>query len=234
MSIAENVAEVRQRIAAAAQRAGRDPAEIMLMAVSKTFPAQSVRKAYDAGIRVFGENRVQEFFGKSALLADLKDAEWHMIGHLQSNKAAAAAELFAAVDSLDSVKLAEKLNASAEKLGKKLRALIEINVGGETAKSGLPPDSADLEELLVAAPRLEHIEFSGLMTIPPFAEDVELARPYFRKLRELRDHIAARNLPAIHTHTLSMGMSHDFEVAIEEGSTRVRVGTAIFGERTKH
>ena len=234
MSIAENVAEVRQRITAAAHRAGRDPAGITLMAVSKTFPAASIREAYAAGIRVFGENRVQEFSGKSIQLADLKDAEWHMIGHLQSNKAAAAAELFIAVDSVDSLKLAEKLNAAAEKLTKKLRVLIEINVGGESAKSGLAPDSAQLEELLVAAPGLKHIEFRGLMTVPPFAEDVEEARPYFRKLRELRDQIAARNLLAIHMDALSMGMSHDFEVAIEEGSTCVRVGTAIFGERTKH
>ena len=235
MSIAENVAEVRQRITAAAHRAGRDPAGITLMAVSKTFPAASIREAYAAGIRVFGENRVQEFSGKSIQLADLKDAEWHMIGHLQSNKAAAAAELFIAVDSVDSLKLAEKLNAAAEKLTKKLRVLIEINVGGESAKSGLAPDSAQLEELLVAAPGLEHIEFRGLMTIPPFAEDVEEARPYFRKLRELRDQIAAQKSSRnIMMDVLSMGMSHDFEVAIEEGSTCVRVGTAIFGERTKH
>jgi len=234
MSIAENVAEVRQRITAAAHRAGRDPAGITLMAVSKTFPAASIREAYAAGIRVFGENRVQEFSGKSIQLADLKDAEWHMIGHLQSNKAAAAAELFIAVDSVDSLKLAEKLNAAAEKLTKKLRVLIEINVGGESAKSGLAPDSAQLEELLVAAPGLEHIEFRGLMTIPPFAEDVEEARPYFRKLRELRDHIGAKKLPNITMDVLSMGMSHDFEVAITEGSTCVRVGTAIFGERAKH
>jgi pyridoxal phosphate enzyme (YggS family) len=233
MSIAENVAEVRQRIADAARRVGRDPAEITLMAVSKTFPAQSIRETYDAGLRVFGENRVQEFSGKSAELADLKDAEWHMIGHLQSNKAAGATELFTAVDSVDSLKLAEKLNAAAEKLGKKLRALIEINVSGETAKSGLAPSSAQLEELLVAASRLEHIEFRGLMTIPPFAEDVEQARPHFRRLRQLRDHIAPRNLSAIRMDTLSMGMSHDFEIAIEEGSTCVRVGTAIFGERIK-
>ena len=234
MSIAENVAEVRQRIAAAAHRAGRDPAEITLMAVSKTFPAQRIREAYEAGLRVFGENRVQEFSGKYPQLADLKDAEWHMIGHLQSNKAAAAAEGFTAVDSLDSLKLAEKLNASAEKVGKKLRALIEINVGGETAKSGLAPDSAQLEELLVAARRLVQVEFRGLMTVPPFAEDAEEARPYFRKLRELRDRIAARSLPGIRMDTLSMGMSHDFEIAIEESSTCVRVGTAVFGERVKH
>jgi pyridoxal phosphate enzyme (YggS family) len=234
MSIPENVAEVRQRIAAAAHSARRDPAEITLMAVSKTFPAESIREAYAAGVRVFGENRVQEFSSKSIQLADLRDAEWQMIGHLQSNKAAAAAELFTAVNSVDSLKLAEKLNGAAEKLGKKLRALIEINVGGETAKSGLAPDSDQLEELLLAVPRLKHMEFRGLMTIPPFAEDAEQARPHFRKLRELRDQISAEKLPSVEMDVLSMGMSHDFEVAIEEGSTCVRVGTAIFGKRTKH
>jgi pyridoxal phosphate enzyme (YggS family) len=136
------------------------------------------------------------------------------------------------VDSLDSLKLAEKLNASAERLGKKLGVLIEVNVGGESAKSGLAPDSAHLEELLTAAPQLERLEFRGLMTIPPFTEDVQEARPYFRRLRALRDRIAARRLPAVRMDVLSMGMSHDFEIAIEEGSTCVRVGTAIFGERT--
>ena len=234
MSIAANVAEVRQRIVAAAYRAGRDPSEITLMAVSKTFPAESIREAYQSGLRVFGENRVQEFSGKAPSLADLPGTEWHMIGHLQSNKATAAAEVFTAVDSLDSLKLAEKLNAEAGKLGKKLSALVEINVGGETAKSGLAPHCGELEELVTAAPRLEHLDFRGLMTIPPFAEEVEQARPYFRRLRALRDQIAGRHLPAIRMDTLSMGMSHDFEIAIEEGSTCVRVGTAIFGERTKH
>ena len=175
---------------------------------------------------------MQEFSGKAALLADLQDSEWHMIGHLQSNKAAAAAELFTAIDSLDSLKLAERLNASAEKLGKKLGVLIEINVGGETAKSGLAPDSGELEALLMAASELEHLEFRGLMTIPPFTEDAQEARPYFRQLRALRDQIAARRLPTVRMDVLSMGMSHDFEIAIEEGSTCVRVGTAIFGERT--
>lgn len=233
MSVAENVAQVRQRIAAAALRAVRDPAEITLMAVSKTFPVQSIREAYEAGIRVFGENRVQEFSGKFGQLVDLKDAEWHMIGHLQSNKASAAAEIFSSIDSVDSLKLAEKLEVSAQKLGKKLSVLIEINVGGEAAKSGLAPDSDQLEELLGSPPRFKYIEFRGLMTVPPFAEDVQQSRPFFRKLRQLRDQIAARNLPALRMDTLSMGMSHDFEVAIEEGSTCVRVGTAIFGERTK-
>lgn len=232
MSVAQNVAEVRQRIAASAQRAARDPEEVVLMAVSKTFAPEPIREAYAAGLRVFGENRVQEFSGKAAALSDLHDAEWHMIGHLQSNKAGAAAAVFAAVDSLDSLKLAEKLNASAEKLGKKLGVLIEIKVGGEIAKSGLAPDSGELEKLLTAAPQFERLEFRGLMTIPPFTEDAQEARPYFRKLRALRDRIAARRLPAVRMDVLSMGMSHDFEIAIEEGSTCVRVGTAIFGERT--
>jgi hypothetical protein len=234
MSIAQNVAEVRQQIATAALRAGRDPGQVRLMAVGKTFPPERIREAYDAGLRVFGENRVQEFTGKAASLRDLREAEWHMIGHVQSNKAAAAAEAFAAIDSLDSLKLAEKLHTSAEKLGKKLRVLIEINVGGETAKSGLSPDADELEELLASASKFEQLEFRGLMTIPPFTEDAQQARPYFRKLRALRDQIAGRHLAAIHMDILSMGMSHDFEIAIEEGSTCVRVGTAIFGQRTKH
>ena len=203
------------------------------MAVSKTHPPERIREAYDAGLRVFGENRVQEFAGKAGALADLLKAEWHMIGHLQTNKASKAVELFSAVDSVDSVKLAEKLDASARALGKKLSVLIEINVGGEAAKSGVAPDALELEELLLAAPRFERLEFRGLMTVPPFTDDPEDARPYFRKLRELRDAIFKRKLPAVGMDVLSMGMSHDFEVAIEEGSTCVRVGTAIFGERTK-
>jgi PLP dependent protein len=233
MAISDNIAEVRERIASAARRAARPVADIALMAVTKTHPPEPVRQAYAAGLRMFGENRVQEFSGKAAALADLTDAEWHMIGHLQTNKAGKAAELFRAVDSVDSVKLAEKLDASARALGKSLGVLIEINVGGETAKSGVAADSHALEELLLAAPRFEALEFRGLMTVPPFAEDPEQARPYFRRLRGLRDAIAARQLRAVHMRVLSMGMSHDFEVAIEEESTCVRVGTAIFGERTQ-
>jgi pyridoxal phosphate enzyme (YggS family) len=233
MPITENVAVVCERIARAVKRAGRRTEDIALMAVSKTNPPENIRAAYDAGLRLFGENRVQEFTGKAEALRDLHDAEWHMIGHLQTNKAARTAELFHAVDSVDSLKLAEKLDAAARNLGRKLNVLVEINVGGETAKSGVAPDSQDLEELLSAAPRLEALRFRGLMTVPPFADDPERARPYFRKLRELRDTIAARNLSAVSMDQLSMGMSHDFEIAIEEGSTCVRVGTAIFGERTK-
>jgi pyridoxal phosphate enzyme (YggS family) len=233
MSIAANLASIRERIAAAARRAERNPNDIALMAVSKTHPPERIREAYEGGLRLFGENRVQEFASKIGALQNLPDAEWHMIGHLQTNKAGKTAELFNAVDSVDSLKLAEKLSAAARQLGKKLSVLIEINVGGEAAKSGVAPDSPALEELLIAAPQLEALHFRGLMTVPPYTDDPQAARPYFRKLRELRDAIAARKLPSVSTDVLSMGMSHDFEVATEEGSTCVRVGTAIFGERMK-
>ena len=234
MLISDSVAAVRERIAEAAQRAGRDASEISLMAVSKTQPAEYIREAYDAGVRLFGENRVQEFAGKAEALRDLAGAEWRMIGHLQTNKAVKAGELFTGVDSVDSLRLAERLNVSARGLGKKLAVLIEINVGGEAAKSGIAAESEELQELLEGAAALEHLQFRGLMTVPPFTEDPQQARPYFRKLRELRDQIAARALPGVRMQELSMGMSHDFGVAIAEGSTCVRVGTAIFGERAKY
>jgi PLP dependent protein len=231
MSIAENIARIQNQIAAAAQRAGRNPNEITLMAVSKTFPVEQIREAYAAGLRVFGENKVQEFFAKASALRDLRDVEWHLIGHLQTNKAAKATELFDAVDSVDSVRMADKLNAFAESAGKTLSILIEINVGGESAKSGVPPASDELEQILQTASRWGNLEIRGLMTIPPYSEDPELSRPHFRQLRHIRDSIAASNLPQIAMTVLSMGMSHDFEVAIDEGATCVRVGTAIFGER---
>ena len=233
MSIVENVARVRERIAAAAQRAGRNPDEITLMGVSKTFPVERIRDAYAAGLRVFGENRVQEFAEKAGAVSDLPGADWRLIGHLQSNKAVKAAELFSAVDSVDSVRLAERLNAAAEKARKTLPILIEINVGGEDAKSGVAPASEELEQVLLAAPRWGNLRARGLMTVPPYSENPEDARPFFRQLCEIRERIASRRLPAIGMDVLSMGMSHDFEVAIEEGSTCVRVGTAIFGERAK-
>jgi PLP dependent protein len=233
MSISTNIAAIEERIHAAARHAGRSPDEVSLMAVTKTHPPEKIREAYDAGLRLFGENRVQEFAEKSAALADLTNAEWHMIGHLQSNKAAKAAELFKAIDSVDSLKLAERLNNTALAVEKKLAVLLEINVGGEAAKSGVAIDSPELDDLLKAAPRLEALEFRGLMTVPPYTEISEDARLFFRRLRDLRDTIAARKLPSISMDVLSMGMSHDFEVAIKEGSTCVRVGTAIFGEREK-
>jgi pyridoxal phosphate enzyme (YggS family) len=229
--VAENIALVRERIAAAARRAGRQLEEIELIAVSKTFPPERIREAYAAGLRRFGESQVQEFSAKAEVLRDLRDIQWHMIGHLQANKATKAVELFAHVDSVDSLRLARRLNAAAAQAGKKLSALIEINIGGEQAKSGVAPESAELEEMFQAAPELNYLQIRGLMTVPPFADDPEAARPYFRRLRELQERIAARNLPGVDMSVLSMGMSHDFEIAIEQGSTCVRVGTAIFGER---
>ena len=233
MSISSNIAEVHDRIAGAAARVRRRPEEITLMAVTKTVEPDSIREAYKAGLRVFGENRVQEFAGKSELLAELKDAEWHLIGHLQSNKASKAAQLFHAVDSVDSLRLAERLNQAAQQSGKVLSVVIEIKVGAEESKSGIPLDSPELEQILQAAERLEHLQIRGLMTVPPFTENPAGARNYFRCLRDLRDQIARRKLPRVQMGVLSMGMSHDFEVAIEEGSTCVRVGTAIFGARPK-
>jgi PLP dependent protein len=231
MSIADNISQIRRRMATVALRAGRQPGEIALMAVSKTMPAECIREAFEAGQRLFGENRVQEFQAKHAELGAASPAEFHLIGHLQSNKAAKAAELFQSFDSVDSLRLAERLDAAASALGKKLLILVEVNVGGEEAKSGLGPESAELAHILDAAPRLRNLDICGLMTVPPFTENPEGARPYFRQLRELRDRLTAQTKLSL--PELSMGMSHDFEVAIEEGSTCVRVGTAIFGVRDK-
>jgi pyridoxal phosphate enzyme (YggS family) len=238
MSIAENIGMVRERIAAAARRARRNPDDVTLMGVSKTFPIESIREAYAAGLRIFGENRVQEFAGKADAVRDLSDAEWHMIGHLQTNKAAKAVELFHAVDSVDSVRMADKLNAAAQTAGKILAVLIEVNVGGEQAKSGVAPgsdelESGELEKILQGAPQWSSLKIQGLMTVPPYSENPEGSRSYFRQLREIRDRITGRELPGIELAVLSMGMSHDFEVAIEEGATCVRVGTAILGVRAK-
>ena len=226
VDVAANLAAVRARI----ERAGGDPDAVAIVAVTKGQPAEACRAAVAAGLTVLGENRVQEALDK---MDEVPGAKWHLIGHLQTNKAARAAELFSAVDSLDSVRLAEKLNTAAEKLGKTISSLIEINVGGEEAKSGVATDSPELEAILSGARQWKHLSIRGLMTIPPFTDDPAGARPFFRQLRELRDRIAARQLPDITMDVLSMGMSHDFEVAIEEGSTCLRVGTAIFGERTK-
>ena len=231
MPIAENLARVRERIAAAAHRAARSPDDVALMAVTKTFGPEAIRAAYDAGQRLFGENRVQEFAEKAPALRDLSDADFHMIGHLQTNKAGKAVEIFSAIDSVDSLRLAEKLNAAAASASKRIPVLIELNLGGEESKSGLNPVSLDFGALLESAARLDHLDFRGLMTVPPFTADPEGSRPFFRCLREIRDNMARRNLPSIRLDTLSMGMSHDFEVAIEEGSTCVRLGSAIFGAR---
>jgi len=201
------------------------------MAVSKTVAPEHIREAYQAGLRLFGESRVQEFSSKLGALSDLAEARWHMIGHLQSNKAAKAVELFSALDSVDSLRLAQKLNACAQQRARPIPVLIEVKVGGEDAKSGATPDSQAFDELLRSAPDLPYLDFRGLMTVPPFCQEPQQTRPFFQALRDLRDRIAAQRLPKLRMEVLSMGMSHDFEVAIEEGSTRIRVGTALFGER---
>jgi pyridoxal phosphate enzyme (YggS family) len=231
MTIALRLAEIRERIAEVALSAGREPHDVALMAVSKTHPASAILEAIAAGQTLFGENRVQEFAGKrDELLAAAATGKFHLIGHLQANKAAKAAELFDAVDSVDSLRLAERLNDAAVRLERRLDVLIEINVGGEEAKSGLSPDSSELFALLDAQARLANLTICGCMTVPPFTEDPEGARGHFRQLSELRDALRGRSGLAL--PELSMGMSHDFEVAIEEGSTCVRVGTAIFGARS--
>ncbi|WP_353073320.1 YggS family pyridoxal phosphate-dependent enzyme [Tunturiibacter gelidiferens] len=226
MSIAGNLEHLHQQIHEACRRANRSYSEVALMAVSKVHPVEVILEAYAAGQRLFGENRVQEFQEKSLHLAALTDAEFHLIGPLQSNKTARAAELFHAIDAVDSLKIAQRLNAAAKALGKKLPILVEVKLSHEESKHGFAP--AELPALLDAMEPLESIKAVGLMTVPPWSEDAELARPYFRDLRGLRDQSLAR-FPKL--TQLSMGMSNDFQVAIEEGSTCVRVGTALFGKR---
>jgi PLP dependent protein len=229
-SIVENLERVQEKIHAAALRAGRKPRDILLIGVSKTHPAESVREAYAAGLRHFGENRVQEWEGKLPALADLQGT-WHLIGHLQSNKAARATKAFHSIDSVDDVQLAERLNrAQAEKNAQeKLRVLLEVHLGGEESKSGA--SEADLPEITERTLLCQHLELAGLMCIPPFRENPEEARPFFARLRTLKEQLESRL--GIQLPVLSMGMSHDFEAAIEEGSTEIRVGTAIFGTRAK-
>jgi pyridoxal phosphate enzyme (YggS family) len=237
-SIAANVEAVRARILRAAARAGRKPEEIILVAVAKTFGVESIRQAHAAGVFHFGENRVQEWEQKRPLLEDL-DATWHLVGHLQSNKAIRAVRLFDTIDSLDCLALAQKLdravgaggpggqNSSTDKGTQRLPVLIEVRLAPEETKTGVC--EADLPGLAEAVLGLGHLDLRGLMCIPPYFEELEQARPYFRRLRELRDALAARLKAPL--PELSMGMSHDFEVAIEEGATQVRLGTAIFGQR---
>jgi pyridoxal phosphate enzyme (YggS family) len=226
--IAGNLARVRERIGRVAERSGRQTNEITIVAVSKTVPVESILAAHEAGLRQFGENRIQEWEAKRPKLTNL-DATWHFIGHLQSNKASRAARLFDRVDSVDSILLAQKLNTAAEEAKKRLPILLEVRLSDEPAKTGAC--EVDLPRLAKLSAQLRNLELLGLMTIPPYFEDATQARPYFRKLRELRDHLSGtcgRALPV-----LSMGMSHDFEVAIEEGATEIRIGTDIFGERPK-
>src|ERR1700722_14641006 len=225
-TLAANLAQIRERIARAAQHAGRRAEEITIVAVTKTHPTETILAAYQAGLRHFGENRVQEFESKTPALTNLT-ASWHLIGHLQSNKAARAARLFNRIDSVDSLGLAQRLDAAAASENKKLGVLIEVHLSDETTKSGV--SEAELPALAESIVSFPNLQLLGLMTIPPFLDDPESARPFFRKLAALRDQLArnlARPLPV-----LSMGMSHDFEVAIEEGATEIRAGTALFGAR---
>ncbi len=226
-AIAANLAQIRERVARAAARSGRRADEITIVAVSKTFPADAIRIAFDAGLRHFGENRVQEFESKQTALAGLSGAAWHLIGHLQSNKARRAVHLFDRIDSVDSISLARKLDASAKEEQRTIRILIEVHLGGEETKSGVAPSG--LWELATEIMLCPHLLLNGLMTIPPYYDEPSAARPFFAELRELRNDLARKlgvSLPI-----LSMGMSHDFETAIEEGATEIRIGTALFGSR---
>jgi PLP dependent protein len=217
--LAANLATVRQRIARAAERARRDPGGILLLAVTKIFPASAIREAYELGLREFGENYVQEFEAKAPEVGALPGARFHLIGHLQSNKSAKAAELFQIIQTVDSAKLARRLNET----GRSLDVMLEVKLSGEEAKHGV--DLAELPALIASLRTCGNLKLRGLMTMPPWSEDPEAPRPIFRKLRELAAEHGLREL--------SMGMSNDLETAIEEGSTCVRVGTALFGRRKK-
>ncbi len=217
--VRERLAAVRERIARAAERARRDPEGILLLAVTKVFPAGTIREAYNLGLREFGENYVQEFEDKAPALADLEGARFHLIGHLQSNKTKKAAELFHVVQTVDSEKLARRLNEA----GRPIEVMLEVKLSSEEAKSGAAPEK--LPELIRAVCACPNLRLRGLMTMPPWSDDPEASRPYFRRLRHLAEEHGLREL--------SMGMSHDLETAIEEGATCVRVGTALFGKRKK-
>ena len=227
----DRLAAIEERIEQACKRARRPREEVQLMAVSKAHPAEAILEAAEAGVILFGENRVQEFERKRPALTDLSEPiEVHLIGHLQSNKSSKAAELFSAIDTLDSLRLAERLNDAAERQNRRLPVLLEIKLSSEATKTGLDPAGRDLDELLERMPDLSHLDLRGLMTVPPLDDNPETARSCFRKLRQTRDELASRH-SALDLSELSMGMSGDFEVAIEEGSTMVRIGTALFGAR---
>jgi pyridoxal phosphate enzyme (YggS family) len=222
VSIAENLQRIREQIHGACRAAGRSDSDVALMAVSKMHPVEALVEAYDAGQRLFGENRVQEMQAKFPVVGALEGIELHLIGPLQSNKSGKAVEVFHAVDTVDSLKLGQRLDAASAGLGKVLPVLVEVKLSHEESKHGVDP--AELPALLDALAGLSHLKVRGLMTVPPWSEDPETARPYFQQLRKLRDEA---NLPE-----LSIGMSNDFRVAIEEGSTCIRIGTALFGKRT--
>ncbi len=227
-SLIERISEVYKRVSHAAMRAGRDPSEVKVIAVTKTIPAEQIMEAVEAGIRIIGENRVQEARQKILALKDTipPTVQWHMIGHLQKNKVRPALQMFELIHSLDSMELAERINRIAAEYGKVQRCLIQVKLSDEETKYGIRPEY--LEAMLNRVSEMQNIRVEGLMTIPPYLEDPEMVRPYFRRLRRLRDELQERGyqLPE-----LSMGMSGDYEVAVEEGATIVRIGTAIFGPR---
>jgi pyridoxal phosphate enzyme (YggS family) len=226
--IASNLQEIGRRLRAAALQSARNPDDIILVAVSKTFPTAAVREAAAAGQRHFGENRVQEGLDKVGDTGDLA-LEWHLIGHLQSNKARKAASAFAWMHSIDSIELLRKVESGAAEAGVRPRVLIQVDLAHESTKFGA--DEAAVGDIAKAAMDAKAVDLRGLMIVPPVAEDPEDSRPWFRRLRELRDGLVAGGVPAANLAHLSMGMSHDFETAIGEGATIIRVGTAIFGRR---
>jgi hypothetical protein len=232
MTVATRLAEIEERIEAACRRAGRHRRDVTLIGVTKTFPASIVAEGIAAGLRTLGENRVQEAAGKIAELDELcrsQGVDWHLIGHLQSNKVRRAVELFDAIHSIDSLRLAERVEAVCAEKNRTMPILIEVNLGGEASKAGAGPE--EIVPLCRAVARLPHLELLGLMTVPPFLDDPEAVRPYFRQLRDLLTQMRERGEVGESCRHLSMGMSHDFETAIEEGATFVRIGTALFGTR---
>jgi pyridoxal phosphate enzyme (YggS family) len=228
LSVADRLTETRARVAEAAGRAGRSPADVLLIAVSKTFPIAAVRAAYDAGQRDFGENRVQDALQKMDASADM-DIRWHLIGHLQSNKARRAAERIALIHSIDSVDLLRRVEAAAANASRRPQLLVQVDLAAEATKHGAAQEI--VPAIFGEGRHCTAAEVVGLMLLPPLAENPDDARPWFRRLRELRDRLLDGGVPSSMLRQLSMGMSHDFEVAIEEGATMVRVGTAIFGQR---
>jgi pyridoxal phosphate enzyme (YggS family) len=226
-TVADNLSAVKERIAKAATRVGRDPEGITLVAVTKTMPVERIREAIGAGQGVFGENRVQEAQAKVEAVG--RDVQWHLIGHLQRNKVKFACDLFDLIHSVDSLSLAREIDARAVRHGIVMPILIQVNIGDETTKSGVAASEA--QALVQQVARLSHVAIRGLMCVPPAVDIAEHARPYFIELRILAEQIAAEHIPTVSMSELSMGMSHDFEVAIEEGATMVRVGSAIFGPR---
>ncbi len=227
MSIADNLKTVKNRIASAAARAGRDPSSVKLIVVTKTVDVERINEAIKAGAAILGENRVQEAKEKIEKLGPV--ADWHLIGRLQTNKAKYAVKLFSLIHSVDNLELAHELDKQAAKIGKVQDVLIEVNTSREATKAGI--EAGDAIALIKEAARLKNISIKGLMTMPPFFDDPEKARPFFKQLRELAEQIARENIPGVSMQELSMGMSGDFEAAVEEGATMARVGTAIFGER---